>query len=182
MEAPMGFRWGEQLVGDTIAQQQAQATNKDGRLSFVKLGSAPRPLSETQTITAIIDDIFGLQKLIWSGCQTDNDALGSNGKSKYARLKDMLSRKYGLPENSYEYSGCDVYTEADEFYQCLAYDGCGKWVSFWPDRGGMKFIVLELLGLDRGAGYVQITFEGPQWYDALAEIEKLKDAEDFDAL
>lgn len=58
-------------------------------------------------------------------------------------MKSKLTAKYGTPTNSYEYIGRKLWDEYDEFYQCLAYSGCGAWISLFESKAG-ESIALQL--------------------------------------
>ena len=85
--------------------------------------------------------------------------LGEKARQNMNELKKTLSKKYGPTENSeFIGLGLPLYKDIDEFYQCLAYDGCGGWVSLWqfPDESSIGLI---LHGLKRGTGFMTITYE-----------------------
>ena len=77
-----------------------------------------------------------------------------------------LTEKYGKPKSSYHNVGVRLFKDPDEFYQCLAYDGCGFWVDVFdlPDRA----ILLKLNGLSRGTGFITLAYEAqPEWSKAM---------------
>ena len=128
--------------------------------------------------------IFADGKLakIW-GLSRDisNDPSGSSGKERFETLRSALIQKYGQPKLNYQTVGNKLFKEYDEFYQCLRYSGCGLWVSSFeaPD----KTLNIELKGLNRGTGYVDITAEAkPQWEQALEVYKSRKNSSDKDAL
>lgn len=111
------------------------------------------------------------------GKDITNDATGSEGRAKYKELRDSLTEKYGKASKSMHSVGNNLWKETDEFYQCLAYDGCGVWGDIW--KGDEKEIVIELKGPGtRGKGYIVITYESkPEWraaIDAQAAKNKIK--------
>ena len=69
-----------------------------------------------------------------------NDAFGSKGKEMYDDIKSKLKNKYGEPTENFEFVGLRLYDESDEFYQCLSYDGCGMWTSFFVDKEQVVFV------------------------------------------
>jgi hypothetical protein len=102
------------------------------------------------------------------------------GIKLYGKVKTSLSNKYGEP-TQYEYTGNELYDEYDEFYQCLMYDGCGTWASFWSiENGGV--VMIELKGLSRGTGYLNMAYESAKWPNIVDRINKEKSQSDMDAL
>lgn len=72
-------------------------------------------------------------------------------------------------------SGIILYQNYDEFYQCLAYDGCGYWRDGFksPDR----YISIQLNGLGRGKGYIYLEYEAqPEWDQAFDQNKADKKA------
>ena len=104
-----------------------------------------------------------------------------NGKKKYTNLKSQLTKKYGNPTVSFERVGGKLWDETDEFYQCLAYPGCGDYIAFFKSQSGAS-VVLELKGLGRGKGYLRISYEGPSWPDAVDAYKSKEAKSDEDAL
>jgi hypothetical protein len=81
------------------------------------------------------------------------------------------------------YSGGKVYKEADEFYQCLTYQGCGTWARFYGGEG--RSAILELNGYRgrRGAGYIDLSVEAiPEWGNFLDRMKARKASSDADNL
>jgi len=110
-----------------------------------------------------------------------DDPLGSKGKAEYENIKVTLSKKYGTPSSEYEKIGRKLFNGPDEFYQCLAYSGCGSWISFFDTDYGPA-ITLEIKGLKRGTGYLQLGYEGPNWAKAVRENRKDNAESDAGAL
>lgn len=78
---------------------------------------------------------------------------------------------------SYEYIGRKLYTESDEFYQCLRYQGCRSYVSFYsPIKGSDVGISVSLQGIKRGNGNLNIVYESMgfvKYRDEQKQAEKL---------
>ena len=111
----------------------------------------------------------------------ENDASGNKGKEQYKKIKINLQKKYGPPIHESEFSGLKLWKKWDEFYQCLAYDGCGYWLSaFKGKKSGL--IMLELEGVRRGRGFIKLTYEGPTWEAFMDAKEKIESKLDDDAL
>ncbi|MGV3526280.1 MAG: hypothetical protein ACO1RX_18825 [Candidatus Sericytochromatia bacterium] len=93
----------------------------------------------------------------------------------------MLTSKYGQPSEQFHKTGLKLYEDGDEFYECLRYTGCGYWSSFWKVDGENR-IQLTLKGLSYGTGYLVISYEGPQWSQAIDAHEAEQSNADQDAL
>ena len=105
-----------------------------------------------------------LVKFSWVSDNFTGDLFGKEGQEAYAKLASTLSQKLGAGEET-TITGRELWDEPDEFYQCLAYDGCGVWVTFWVNSSvGNNIAVLQLNGLDRGEGYLRYVVEHPDWY------------------
>lgn len=135
--------------------------------------------------------MFGIQdeqkgvfkKILWWSRTGDivDDPTGWEGKEKFDNLKFTSQDKYGNPSLNSQTIGLKLFKEYDEFYECLAYKGCGSWVSCFNTE--TKDICLELSGLKRGKGYLWISIEAvPEWKNALDKYKQLKDKSDADAL
>lgn len=111
-----------------------------------------------------------------------DDIFGSEGKKKFAALKEGLIKKYGNPSNEMERVGLELWDEPDEFYQCLAYNGCGLWIAIFEHKESGQNIVLSLKGLRRGEGLIELTYEGPMWSKVIYELEQRKLKADDSAL
>ena len=122
-------------------------------------------------ISLSVDPELGLGRIIWFSDDIINDASGAAGKERYFKYKALLSEKYGEPATSGEIIGRELWTEADEFYQCLAYDGCGMYFAVWSSDDGLD-VALQLKGLRRGKGYIEVTYEGPNWGQIISEVGK----------
>jgi hypothetical protein len=115
------------------------------------------------------------------GFEINNDSYGIEGKSIFKKIYSGLNEKYGKPSLERQTFGNKIWTKSDEFYQCLAYDGCGNWFSVYEVKG--KGIILTLNGLSRGKGFISLTVESvPEWSDALKIKNKNKDIKDKNAL
>lgn len=180
ISAPFGFEWGKtKLDIESTGIKLTECQEKTG-VTTCRTTIPPKGVSFGETYLLFIDRDKGLQKLILIGKTIKSDITGSEGKAIYEKIKSGLSEKYGKPE-SYEYSGRKLYDEYDEFYQCLKYDGCGSWFSFWsPAEGGSSS--LELNGLQRGAGFLRLAYESKEWASIVNSIENRKLSEDNDAL
>jgi len=176
-EAPFGLSWGESKSAVENKGINLQASGGQGRVSSYKTNHLPNDLSIAELYTLIFDTEYNLQKIILISKDIDSDIYGSKGKEIFADLKSKLAQKYGNPTSGLEIVGTELYNEQDEFYQCLAYEGCGTWISLYKKQD--VSVVLKLNGLGRGKGYITITYEGPNWsnvVDALKQKESELDA------
>lgn len=180
IEAPFGLEWGAQkssLVGNGINFTECES---QGWVEQCQTKSVPKSLSTSDFYLLLFSKKYGLQKVLMLGESISGDIYGTTGKAQYGKLKSALKTKYKTA-NSYEYVGRKLWDESDEFYQCLAYDGCGNWATYWTDDY-QGLIALELLGASRGAGFIKLTYEGQFWERAVDEKNELEDSSDLDAL
>ena len=157
IQAPLGLKWGESKENLTKNYNASPADKNDSRLRLYSLGNPPVKVPGFDEFYGVVDEKYGLVKVIVVE-NISGDAYGSQGVEDYKKLKNILSKKYGKPSDQYEYIGRDIYKESDEFYQCLAYQGCGAYSSFYKPAGG-GVIGLELKGQRRGEGFLTINYE-----------------------
>ena len=178
--APFGFNWGqskEELVSAGV--EFSTCLEKSG-IESCQTSTPLKDVSFGDVYILRFDSEQGLQQVVMIGNSIESDVLGSKGKSIYSDVKSSLVKKYGEPE-SYEYVGEKLYDGYDEFYQCLKYDGCGVWASFWsPENGG--HIQMRLIGLLRGVGHLKLTYESKDWEKLLELSNERELAADSDAL
>jgi len=174
--AAFGYYFGltkEQIEGAGI---ELETKNEDDTMAAVSTASAPIPWADAESYLLIFHE-GKLLKITAIGKDITNDATGSEGKAKYKDLRDSLTEKYGKPSKSMHSVGNRLWDKADEFYQCLAYNGCGVWIDLWS--GGDRTIAISLHGGGRrGEGFIKIIYEAqPEWdaaVDALNANKKLK--------
>lgn len=101
-----------------------------------------------------------------------DDIYGRVGKEKFNNLVSVFTERYGKPSSSVQHTGLKLYQEADEFYQCLKYKGCGMYSAIFetPTKG----FVVQLHGTGRGSGYIELTFEATEWSAVVDEIQAAK--------
>ncbi|EJA5988494.1 hypothetical protein P4Q63_002928 [Salmonella enterica] len=171
--APLGLNWGEN-ASELIKDNGASQVYESGRMKVYALKNTPVKLPGFDT-EVIVDDKYGLVKVLLSKDVSD-DMTGFEGLHIYKEYKKILSEKYGKPV-SYEYIGRKLYTESDEFYQCLRYQGCGSYVSFYsPIKGSDAGISVFLQGIKRGDGKLNIVYESMgfvKYRDEQKQAEKL---------
>ncbi|MGB6114971.1 MAG: hypothetical protein WBF97_07775 [Comamonas sp.] len=179
-EALFGLKWGMTPADVKSAGVNLTKTKGDRNLEIFRASSVPRGLSDFESYHFIFADgklvkLWGLSKDIV------NYPAGITGKQQFDALRLALTEKYGKPKQNYQSTGNKLFKEYDEFYQCLAYSGCGIWVVGFEVPG--KYISLELKGQRRGMGYLDITSEAqPQWDNALEVYKSRKAISDKDAL
>lgn len=175
--APFGLTWG--MSESALKAVGFSHTTDSGGFTLFSSVSVPKAWSKGESYLAIAYK-GRLVKVAATSTDFTNDVLGSEGKRVYGQMKALLTKKYGAPKSAYEQSGIKLYDDADEFYQCLEYSGCGYYASIFEYAGGT--IGLSLKGKRRGEGYLTIGYESPQFESASAEIERGEESEDEDAL
>ncbi len=179
-EALFGLRWGMTVAEVKSAGVAITKTNGDRNLDTYKALSVPRNLSDFESYWMVFAD--GKLAKVWGFSKNiSNDPNGSSGKERFDTLRSALVQKYGKPKLNSQTVGNKLFKEYDEFYECLKYSGCGLWVSTF--ESGDKDLSIELKGLSRGTGYIDITAEAkPQWDQALKVYRSRKNSSDKDAL
>ena len=180
-DGPFGLGWGMSEQDTKILGVNCEEKTTQSRITVCKTTSLPKNLSISDQYALYIDGKYQLQKVTMISEIISNDIYGSEGKEIYFDLKNKLSNKYGKPSDSFEYVGDELYDESDEFYQCLAYEGCGYYLSFYKDSSG-ETITLEIEGIRRGSGYISLSYEGPSWGAVVDEHNNKKSDSDEDAL
>ena len=179
-DAPFGLKWGvsvDDLRNQGIELQKGPAK---GRVEIFTAKSLPKNLSMAESYGLVFDQEFGLQKIGMLSEDITDDAFGSKGKEMYDDIKSKLKNKYGEPTKNSEIVGLRRYDESDEFYQCLSYDGCGMWYSFFEDKGQMIFV--EIQGMRRGHGLIRLSYDGPKWGESHDARKAESSKSDSDAL
>ena len=177
VKAPFGLEWG--VAKGELKLSYTECEPAQGIFEVCKLEQVPKGVSMGSWYSLIYHKEDGLQKITMVSKDIDNDISGSEGKSMYNKIKKGLTKKYSKPE-SYEYIGRKLYKEYDEFYQCLKYEGCGAYASFWNPKGGGS-ISLQLKGLTRGLGFVTVVYESKKWTKIIDDLNKKKESSDEDA-
>lgn len=179
-DAMFGLKWGMtksdfEKLGITIVLKKKQEN-----LTIYKSSSVPKPLSGFSEYSYVFSD-EKLVKIMAIGDMISDDAYGEKGKEKFSNLYDALTQKYGAEENGAKTVGLKLFKEPDEFYQCLKYQGCGMWTAIFKTNS--KSIVLDLAGVARGTGYVNILVEAvPEFQNAIDQLNAKKNKLDASAL
>jgi hypothetical protein len=179
-EAMFGLRWGMSPSDVKSLDTILTKTEAERNLEYYSTTSLPKNVSDVDKYLLIFAD-GKLVKITVIGKEITGDPSGSSGKQRFEGISKSLSEKYGKASQNNHLISHKLYTERDEFYQCLGYRGCGIWVSIFETTD--KIIGLELKGIRRGVGYLRIATEAnPQWSEALNIFESKKNASDKDAL
>ncbi|MBR7782677.1 hypothetical protein [Undibacterium luofuense] len=179
-DAMFGLKWGMtkndfEKLGIAIVLKKKQEN-----LTIYKSSSVPKPLSGFSEYSYVFSD-EKLVKIVATGDTIFDDAFGEKGKERFSNLHDALTQKYGEQETGTKTVGLKLYKESDEFYECLRYQGCGMWTAIFKTNS--KSIVLDLVGVARGKGYVNIMVEAvPEFKDAIQQFNTKKNKLDAGAL
>lgn len=179
---PFGLSWGLKESDLRSKGVKLERISSTINLEVFKTTYLPKNISISESYLIIIHRRFGLQKVVMVSKNITEDAYGSKGKEIFSDLKSKLTAKYGDPSNGLERVGIKLYEDIDEFYQCLAYDGCGMWVAMFEDKVQGEAVSLALKGMGRGEGYIELTYEGPKWSDAVDTQKSDESKSDADAL
>jgi hypothetical protein len=166
-EAPFGLRWGESAEELKSHEISGEIRQGAGHLRLIETNRLPNGPKDTNFANLGIDQKFGLQRIQWVSKDISDDITGEKGLAQYRTLKRSLSERYGAPKSSEEEM---IGNRADSFYQCLAEDGCGAFVTVW--RTPETDVRLRLLGTTSGKGRLEVVYLGPDWSDIEAEIGK----------
>jgi hypothetical protein len=175
--APLGFTWGESK--DDMIEKGVVFGECETRKLLVCVVITPlKSISFVDVMIAKFDKNENLVGVSMTTSDIKSDIYGSEGIDIYNDLKINISKLYGKPE-SYEYTGRSLFTKSDEFYQCLSYDGCGRYVSYWIQEGAVG---IEIEGVGRGSGYLLITYESKEFLGAIDKVDSERMSGDLDAL
>lgn len=150
-------------VGETIPYTED--------LTVKTVQTAPVPLDPGATY--VLSYYKGrLLKVSALSSQITGDPVGTEGKETFESLKAVFTERYGKPTDGLQVSGSTVYRRTDEFYECLAYTGCGLWMALFktPD----KTASIWLKGISRGKGHINVTVEAAEWSDVVDQINAAK--------
>jgi hypothetical protein len=177
LEPSFGLRWGmsPQEFGSAFDEIDRET---EGDLLLITSSGTPDALpSNTDFLQAIFWE-DRLIKFTWASDNFTGDLDGSEGKKAYSALAETLTRKHGRGEEI-TVSGRELYEEPDEFYECMKYDGCGAWLTYWSSPANEDNVaLLQLRGLGRGEGFLRYVVEHPDWYRHGENLE-VEDATKF---
>lgn len=178
IKAPAGLQWGDS--GQVLIEKyEAKKSEVNSPLELYEIGKPPIPLEGINEVYGTVDKKYGLVRVILIKT-FNNDVYGIEGVDSYNKFKKILSDKYGKPE-SYEYSGRSVYKRKSEFYECLAYEGCGAYSSFFS-HDTSDGLYMMLVGYQRGEGELRIIYESKDFKKAQDEINSRAEKNNKEAL
>ena len=178
--APFGLEWG--LSKEQVTAMGVKLTPNESVKGAYTAKNLPKKLSDGEDYGLLFMQGLGLVKVFALTSDITGDLYGSKGKERYSQLKTAIANKYGKPDREIEWTDRDI--DSDQFYQCLAHDGCGDWLSHWRGTenetdGG---ILLHIRGVSRGTGFIHLGYESAAYQTALKQKEAEKSRSDQDAL
>ena len=126
----------------------------------VRTGSLQKQPTNTGSLIMVFHQEHGLIKMHWASLPIQRDLTGSKGIEAFNKVKSQLIATLGPSSQSKEETNVQLHGFYGDFYQCLQETNCGQWESIWETTEG-EAVILELIGLDSGAGYLQMTHQGP---------------------
>lgn len=168
--APFGLQWGMDVADLGALDINIESTTRSGNLTVVNVRETPQSFDDTYLVNLLFAKDYGLVKVRWMSNDIENDITGKQGRQIFRGIKGSLAASYGEPTDEAQVIGARLYDQDDEFYQCLAYRGCGVWSAIWEQKpsGG---ILLSIEGLGAGKGFVQLDFESEGWRAAIEAYE-----------
>lgn len=136
------------------------------RATAVRLGAQTQTLAGDGFLVLIFDEDLGLVKTHWASKPIERDETGIKGLQVFDQLKATISQHYGTPQETREEPSVKLQGFHGNFYQCLQDQTCGHWESIWETPEG-GILILELVGLDPGVGFVHMTHQGPNLKDTV---------------
>ena len=179
-QAMFGLEWGmspDQVknLGTKLALKM-----KVNNLSVYTAKLLPKNLKDADYYNLVFDNSDLLVKIIMVGEMITDDIYGEKGRARFEELARELKEKYEEVKSITE-TGIKAYDSPDEFYQCLAFKGCGLWVKMF--KGDNKNIILQLNGVTKGEGYIDIRVEAyPEWEVITGKKKPVEFVEDAEAL
>jgi len=151
-----GLGWG--MTPDQIQMLVPNMTlTEDGPvLKVYSATELPKGISGFNSYLLLFSKTYGLVKVVAIGDRFTSDSFGTSGKAAFDKITTVLAKKY-TKTNGSRAIFMKLYTDADEFYQCLSHDGCGFWIDIYEAED--RAIMLRLEGAYR-EGYLSITVEG----------------------
>lgn len=172
----LGLKWGLELSDfrqmNVVIEDEWPIWN---RATAIRLDEKSQALNNEGSFILVFDEEFGLVKTHWASKPIERDANGRKGMHTFKELKAQLSKQYGIPQEIHEEPSVKLQGFHGEFYQCLQEETCGQWQSIWETpEGGV--LILELVGLDPGVGFMQMTHQGPNLTNALTQTTQEGDS------
>jgi len=136
------------------------------RTTAVRVKDRTETLTEAGALILVFDKELGLVKTHWASKPIERDETGTKGLKSFEQLKATISQQYGAPQENNEEPSLKLQGFHGNFYQCLQDTTCGQWESIWETTDG-EVLILELVGLDPGIGFIQLTHQGPNLKNTL---------------
>ena len=176
-EAPFGLQWGA-VKENFFGLRKCKPLWGGERCQTIYV---PKGLSDAHVYMLWFDRSRGLQRAGYVSKEISGDFYGERGEARYEKLRKALTRKYPDSEKlDYDYLHQERYEDFDQFYECLAHEGCGEKAMFiQPSQGSIR---LKLVGLRRGEGRIELAYESPEFRDIISEYQSAQDLADEEAL
>lgn len=158
---PLGLKWGLELSDFHQMDFDIEEEWPMGdRSTAIRLSTPSQTLPDSGSLLLVFDQEVGLVKTQWASMLIERDEPGTKGLDAFDQLKTTLTRQYGPPDTTQEELSVKLQGFHGRFYQCLQEETCGQWQSIWKTpKGGI--LMLELVGLRPGVGFIQITHQSP---------------------
>ena len=176
----LGLDWGMDASAIYKKGVELVKSGEQKQITIYTTERLPKNISNTAQYALYVHATHGLQKIVRVSNQFEDDVYGSKGKKEFAQLKQSLTEKYGEPSDGMEIVGLKLWDKSDEFYQCLAYQGCGIWARIFKSADAS--IMIELRGLRRGEGYLMLHYDSFKWDEILDERNNKERESNKDAL
>jgi len=165
---PFGLKWGMQPGELSELDIKIKDSSRTGDLTVVNSDEIPNAFADTKSVSMLFDRRLGLVKVRWTSLDIENDPTGTTGRAKYGEMKSLVADQLGDPSDETLVVGARLFDQEDEFYQCLAYEGCGVWSALWEHEpsGG---VLLSVEGTGPGTGFVQVDYESANWQQAAGQ-------------
>jgi len=161
-QAPFGLHWGDTLDSLRDRGVTLEGERSNGELTLFRVNGLRTEPADTSALRVVISKKLGLERVIWLSKDIDDNAFGKKGIQAYRDRQAKMSEDFGDPSEHSEESGVVQYTRPDQFYQCLATDGCGDYVTRWRTEDGDVYLrLIANRTADRGA--LQAIYDGPEW-------------------
>ena len=182
LAGPFGVDWGMSMSSLKAAGAECELNERNVEgFDTYQCAKLVKPFSNADFYLVYAHPTQGVQRVSMLGDTIIDDPYGFEGLDRYKAYKSALTKKYGEPTDSYEYKGEALYRDADEFYECIDYTGCGSHVSIFKKNGVSVMVKINSSGR-RGRGWLSIMYEGPQYMNLVNAFEEAQNASDIDSL
>lgn len=179
---PFGVDWGMSISSLKAAGAECELNERNVEsFDTYQCAKLIKPFSNADFYMVYVHPAQGVQRVSMLGETIIDDPYGITGLERYKGYKSALTKKYGEPTDSYEWKGQALYRDADEFYECIDYSGCGTQTSIFKKDGVSVMVKINSSGR-RGQGWLSIMYEGPQYMNLVDAFEEAQNASDMDSL